>query len=178
MSLTEKESSEMLRLAGRLRDLLQEARQRKPADGSDGIAPEAAVRRAGGAIYPTSLLSENVEFILVVAIAIIGFRTYFVQNFKIPTNFDVADVQWNDAAGLREAGRRAGSAERGYRRVYSRFGGVAAPARRAGRWRGPHPKSGDREAWATSTACRPLDIPGWSYRPRCANACSWSTTSP
>src|SRR5688572_8523357 len=47
---------------------------------------EEILRRTGGAIYPKTALIENVEFLLVAAIVILGIRTYFVQPFKIPTN--------------------------------------------------------------------------------------------
>ncbi len=47
---------------------------------------EEVMRRTGGAIYPKTALSDNVEFFLVAAIVILGIRTYFVQPFKIPTN--------------------------------------------------------------------------------------------
>src|ERR1700678_272359 len=83
--LTEKESSELLRLAERLRDLLK-ARANPVQLAAATESLEAAARRSGGSIHPASVLSENVEFILIVALVILGFRTYFVQNFKIPTN--------------------------------------------------------------------------------------------
>jgi signal peptidase I len=47
---------------------------------------EGALQRVGGAVYPKSALSENVEFFLVAAIVIIGIRAYFLQPFEIPTN--------------------------------------------------------------------------------------------
>ncbi|MBI2510520.1 MAG: signal peptidase I [Opitutae bacterium] len=47
---------------------------------------EDVLRQTGGRIYPTSSLVENVEFLLVAAIVILGLRAYFVQPFKIPTN--------------------------------------------------------------------------------------------
>jgi len=47
---------------------------------------EEVLRRLGGTHYPKSSLVENVEFFLVAAIVILGFRTYFIQPFKIPTN--------------------------------------------------------------------------------------------
>lgn len=47
---------------------------------------ETAMREAGGRIYPTGSLVENVEFFLVAAIVILGLRAYFLQPFKIPTN--------------------------------------------------------------------------------------------
>lgn len=47
---------------------------------------EAVLQKTGGAIYPKTSLTENIEFFLVAAIVILGIRTYFVQPFKIPTN--------------------------------------------------------------------------------------------
>ncbi|MDB6127452.1 MAG: signal peptidase, partial [Verrucomicrobia bacterium] len=47
---------------------------------------EGTLRKTGGAIYPKSALVDNIEFLLVAAIVIIGVRTFFVQPFKIPTN--------------------------------------------------------------------------------------------
>ncbi|MEO6873673.1 MAG: signal peptidase I [Opitutaceae bacterium] len=49
-------------------------------------ALEPVLKRTGGAIYPKTALIENVEFILVAAIVIIGVRSYILQPFKIPTN--------------------------------------------------------------------------------------------
>jgi signal peptidase I len=83
--LTGAESGELRRLADRLRSLLKsraDAGQLKLA--TDSL--EAAARRAGGAVYPRTFLGENVEFILIIAIVVIGFRAYFLQNFVIPTN--------------------------------------------------------------------------------------------
>ncbi|HEY5079190.1 MAG TPA: signal peptidase I [Opitutaceae bacterium] len=83
--LKEAESRELLRQTGKLRELLKSrADAGQLAAASESL--EALARRMGGSIYPTSALAENVEFILVVAIVILGFRTFFVQNFKIPTN--------------------------------------------------------------------------------------------
>ena len=47
---------------------------------------ERVLREIGGRAYPVSSLKENVEFFLVTAIVLLGFRAYFAQNFKIPTN--------------------------------------------------------------------------------------------
>lgn len=66
------------------RDLRGRADAGKLKLGIEGL--EGALRRAGGAIYPKSSLTENVEFFLVAAIVILGIRTYFLQPFKIPTN--------------------------------------------------------------------------------------------
>jgi signal peptidase I len=49
-------------------------------------ALEPVLRRTGGKIYPKSELTEWVEFFLVAGIVLLGFRTYFVTNFQIPTN--------------------------------------------------------------------------------------------
>ncbi|HEY1849022.1 MAG TPA: signal peptidase I [Opitutaceae bacterium] len=49
-------------------------------------ALESVLSRVGGPVYPRSSLSENVEFVLVAAIVVLGIRTYFIQPFKIPTN--------------------------------------------------------------------------------------------
>ena len=47
---------------------------------------EEVLRRVGGMHYPKSSMVENIEFFLVAAIVILGFRAYFIQPFKIPTN--------------------------------------------------------------------------------------------
>jgi len=47
---------------------------------------EGTLRRTGGAIYPKTSLTENVEFFLVAAIVILGIKAYFLQPFTIPTN--------------------------------------------------------------------------------------------
>lgn len=49
-------------------------------------ALETLLKTNGGKVYPASFLSENVEMIVVAAILAIGFRTFFFQPFKIPTN--------------------------------------------------------------------------------------------
>jgi signal peptidase I len=64
-----------------LRDRADAARLKLGVDSLEDV-----LRRTGGAVYPKSSLSENVEFFLVAAIMILGVRTYFVQPFKIPTN--------------------------------------------------------------------------------------------
>jgi signal peptidase I len=83
--LKEAESAELLRQSDKLRGLLKSRADSVPLAAATQSL-EALVRRTGGSIYPTSALAENVEFILVVAIVILGFRTFFIQNFKIPTN--------------------------------------------------------------------------------------------
>jgi signal peptidase I len=47
---------------------------------------EISLKTYGGKIYPMGFWAENVEMIVVAAILAIGFRTYFFQPFKIPTN--------------------------------------------------------------------------------------------
>jgi signal peptidase I len=79
------EAAELGRQRGGLRQLLQEhADAGKLKLGIESL--EGALRRSGGAVYPKTSLTENIEFFLVAAIVILGIRTYFVQPFKIPTN--------------------------------------------------------------------------------------------
>lgn len=71
--------------SGELRRLLRERADRmKLKLAIDGL--EDVLRRVGGLHYPKSSLVDNVEFFLVAAIVILGFRTFFIQPFKIPTN--------------------------------------------------------------------------------------------
>jgi signal peptidase I len=83
--LGERDSGELERRTQELRRLL---RERADAGRLKGAveALEGVLARTGGAHYPKTSLSENVEFFLVAAIVILGIRTYFVQPFKIPTN--------------------------------------------------------------------------------------------
>jgi signal peptidase I len=83
--LGEKESDDLVQRTGELKRLLDghadAARLKLGIEALEGILVST-----GGAIYPKSSLSENIEFFLVAAIVILGIRTYFVQPFKIPTN--------------------------------------------------------------------------------------------
>lgn len=83
--LTEKEERE---LRQRTDDLRRSVKARENAAklklGIEALEP--TLRQYGGAIYPKTALVENVEFFVVAAIVILGFRTYFAQPFKIPTN--------------------------------------------------------------------------------------------
>jgi signal peptidase I len=112
--LSQPQSDELSALSSKLRGLL--AAKAGAADlGACVQALEAALRRTGGAVYPRSVLAENVEFLLVVAIVVIGFRSYFVQNFVIPTNSmwptyngmtaEVFRRPSDEPGALREAGR-------------------------------------------------------------------------
>ncbi len=47
---------------------------------------EGVLRQIGGTFYPKSAMVENVEFLLMAIIIVLGIRTYFLQPFKIPTN--------------------------------------------------------------------------------------------
>jgi signal peptidase I len=79
------EAADLQQGRGNLRRLLRErADPGKLKLAIEGL--EGALRRAGGAVYPKTSLTENIEFFLVAAIVILGLRTYFVQPFKIPTN--------------------------------------------------------------------------------------------
>ncbi len=80
-----KESDE---LVGRMEELGRLMKERADAArlklGIESL--EGVLMRTGGAIYPKTSLVENVEFLLVAAIVILGVRTYLFQPFKIPTN--------------------------------------------------------------------------------------------
>ena len=102
------EAAHWLEVADRVfkyrRDQLNEAQHKKLAAAIDAVklrlkekaeikqidgalkSLESVLRDVGGGIYPTSALRENIEFFLVTAIVLLGFRAYFAQNFKIPTN--------------------------------------------------------------------------------------------
>ena len=47
---------------------------------------DGLLRKIGGKIYPKTFWSDNLEVLLVAAIIVIGFRTFFFQPFIIPTN--------------------------------------------------------------------------------------------
>lgn len=47
---------------------------------------EPVLQRTGGKIYPKTTMIDNVEFFLVAAIVVLGFRAFIAQPFKIPTN--------------------------------------------------------------------------------------------
>lgn len=83
--LTEAERGELSESAGSVRQLLREkADTAKLKLGIDSL--ERVLRRHGGAHYPKSGIVENLEFLLVAAIVILGLRAFYVQPFKIPTN--------------------------------------------------------------------------------------------
>jgi signal peptidase I len=44
------------------------------------------VTRLGGTVFPKTGLGDNVEFLLVLVLVVLGIRAYFVQYFVIPTN--------------------------------------------------------------------------------------------
>lgn len=83
--LSPAQSDELLHLTGRLRAGLRgRAAVAELETGAQSL--EETLRRLGGSVYPRSVLAENIEFLLVIAIVILGIRTYFIQNFVIPTN--------------------------------------------------------------------------------------------
>jgi len=123
--LTPAEASD---LTGRRDELRRNLRDRADA-GKLKLAIEAlegALRRAGGAIYPKSSLTEQVEFFLVAAIVILGIRTYFVQPFKIPTN-----SMWPTYYGMTEENFPPGVEAPGFARQVFRFLTVGAERREA-----------------------------------------------
>jgi len=88
-------------------------------------ALEDVLRRTGGTHYPKSSLVENVEFFLIAAIVILGFRTYFIQPFKIPTN-----SMWPTYNGMTPEVFRAKSEEPGYLHQGARLLAFGARPRR------------------------------------------------
>lgn len=83
--LTPPEAKELLARTEHLRQVVKaKADAAKLKLGIEALEP--VLRRVGGKIYPKSSLVENVEFFVVAAIVVLGFRAYFVQPFKIPTN--------------------------------------------------------------------------------------------
>ncbi len=86
---------------------------------------EDVLRRTGGMHYPKSSLVENVEFFLVAAIVILGFRTYFIQPFKIPTN-----SMWPTYNGMTPEVFRAKADEPGYLHQGARLLAFGARPRR------------------------------------------------
>ncbi len=76
---------------------------------------EHVLRRTGGSHYPKRSITENVEFFLVAAIVILGFRTYFLQPFKIPTNSMWPSYYGMTAENLPPGTEAPGAAERIFR---------------------------------------------------------------
>ena len=83
--MSEAERGELSESGAAVRQLLREkADTAKLKLGIDAL--ERVLRRHGGTHYPKSWIVENVEFLLVAAIVILGLRAFYVQPFKIPTN--------------------------------------------------------------------------------------------
>jgi len=84
--LSEAEISElgqrMSELRGQLKAKTADAGKLKLA--IEGV--EGHMRKVGGAFYPQSMFSENVDFILYFLIIYLGFTAFFIKPFKIPTN--------------------------------------------------------------------------------------------
>jgi len=81
-------AAQLQSLASAMGELKTRVKQKQKAEPVQAaiVSLEAVMRQLGGRIYPTTSLSENVEFFLVAAIVILGLRAYFIQPFKIPTN--------------------------------------------------------------------------------------------
>ena len=79
------DAAELSRRRGELERLVKD--RADPGRLQAGVkALEAILRKTGGTVYPRGSLAENVEFVLVAALAIIGMRSYFLQPMVIPTN--------------------------------------------------------------------------------------------
>lgn len=124
--------AEAAELTGRADELRQQLKDRaEPAKLKLSIeALESVLRKTGGTIYPQSTLGEYVEFFLVAAIVILGFRTFFIQPFKIPTNSMWPTYYGMTAENIPPAEAAPGAIERAFRLVA--FGAqrkeVVAPA--------------------------------------------------
>jgi signal peptidase I len=81
-------AAEAQELKRRREELAAQLKNRAGADAlkSSIAALETVLRKTGGAFYPMSTLTENVEFFLVAAIVILGIKTYFLKPMVIPTN--------------------------------------------------------------------------------------------
>ena len=78
---------------GELRRLTDEVKVGMKSKNGDGVRLKSAVeglsdhlRKIGGNYYPRSSMAENVEFFFVALIIYVGFTTFFIKPFKIPTN--------------------------------------------------------------------------------------------
>ncbi len=84
--LPESDREALLNLIGRMKHLLKD--KESPVEGLRILQNEMepVMRRTGGHFYPKNWIAENAEMLLFAAILAIGFRTFFLQPFKIPTN--------------------------------------------------------------------------------------------
>lgn len=73
-------------LLERLRGLRKDRKAPVETHHEAAEAADAVLRNCGGVFYPRGFWAENIETVLVVAILAIGFRTFFLQPFEIPTN--------------------------------------------------------------------------------------------
>ncbi len=123
--ITASESAELARLREGLKQLLKaNADAARLKLGIESL--EASLRKCGGAIYPKTAVTENVEFFLVAAIVILGIRTYFVQPFKIPTN-----SMWPTYYGMTAENLPPGSAAPGPLERVFRFAAFGAERKEA-----------------------------------------------
>ena len=84
--LPEKDAAELLNVIQRMQQLLKD--KTSPVEGVRILQKEMepVMRRTGGHFYPKHWIADNAEMLLFAAILAIGFRTFFLQPFKIPTN--------------------------------------------------------------------------------------------
>lgn len=84
--LREKDAKELKNVIERMEQLLKD--KSTPAEGFTIVQKEMEpiMRRTGGHFYPKHWIADNSEMLLFAAILAIGFRTFFFQPFKIPTN--------------------------------------------------------------------------------------------
>jgi len=81
--------SEIFDLGQRMEELRSQLKAKTADAGKLKLAIEGVeghMRKIGGAFYPQSMFSENVDFILYFLILYLGFTAFFIKPFKIPTN--------------------------------------------------------------------------------------------
>ena len=83
--LKETDRAELDKRRGELKGLLK-AKEKAAVLEASIKRLEETLKKTGGVVYPRGSLAENVEFFVMAALVILGFRTYFFGNFEIPTN--------------------------------------------------------------------------------------------
>jgi signal peptidase I len=84
--MSEEDAAALRNVIKRMRHLLKD--KTTPVEGLRILQDEMEpiMRRTGGHMYPKHWIADNAEMLLFAAILAIGFRTFFFQPFKIPTN--------------------------------------------------------------------------------------------
>lgn len=84
--LTPAKAAELELAVDDLKNLCRDKEASVEALSQAGEPYEKLLKETGGSFYPKTFWAENSELLLVGAIIAIGFRSFFLQPFKIPTN--------------------------------------------------------------------------------------------